>query len=802
MASKFAVLIASGRFSDHNLPRLSAPLDDVTSFRDVLMEPAIGGFPRENVEILYDSNLSRARTEVEKLFKNKNNDDLVLLYYTGHGLKDEDGELYFALDGTELDSLDATSLDAGYIRKQMNKCASRRMVVILDCCHSGAFVARGGLAPKGVGSPAITRSTFETSGHGSYILTSSTGTQQSFEQKGQSLFTKYVVEGLRTGNAAPRKSNITINDIEQYVKGKLSDAGVQMRPTLISYTEGDPLTIAGNPNKREPIDQRIIDNIASKESKDVINQLGAISLLDFQFARLAGPEIDEAKSILESIGGDEERLALVRRAARGVLTRASVSTVKSLPVRGAIIVVTLAVILGGLGWRLVEFAAPTLSVEQAKKTLAADWKRDPDAVKKDADDLPRVLSDQAALNKRLGDAESKLQAAQRAVVETPSLAAAKTVVGADWKRDPDAVKKDADELPRILSDQVALKARLSDAENKLQAAQKAVVETPSLAVAKTVVGADWKRDPDAVKKDADELPRVLSDQAALNKRFGDAESKLQAAQKALTETPSLALAKTVVGADWKRDPDAVKKDADELPQVLSDQAALKTRLQDAESKLQTAQKALAETPSLAVAKAVVGAEWKRDPDAVKKDADELPQYIRQFAQLRSTGLEVNRGVFLLTLDNYDVRGSNLNGLHGDAIALDKCESACESTQQCMAYTYDKWNHICFLKSSVISLTFEPKATSRIRNSLALPQGAPTAFRMDRFRNKAFPGKAYSAEAEPSYGDCESSCVNDVRCVAVNFERATNLCNYFDSVGEYFSNDSMDAGAKEPMATAP
>lgn len=684
MASKYAVLIASGQFSDRNLPRLSAPLDDVTSFREVLTEPSIGGFPKENVSILYDTTLPRARTAVEQLFRSKNNDDLILLYYTGHGLVDEDGELYFALDGTELSSLGATSLDADYIRKQMNRCASKRMVVILDCCHSGAFVARGGMAAKGIASPAITRSTFETSGHGSYILTSSTSTQQSFEKDGQSIFTRYLVEGLRSGKAAPRKSNITIRDLEQYINTRLHDSGMRMRTTLISYTEGDPLIIAGNPNKSEPIDQRIIDGLSSKEPKDLISQLGAISFLGFQFGKLSGSEADEAKGILDAIGGDEERLPLVRRAAQSALGRTSPSKAKSLPVWAMVVIAALAVAFGGFGGRLIGLATPPMTLEDAKKILAAEWKRDPDAV--------------------------------------------------------------------------------------------------------------WK--------DANELPGMLSAQVTLNARLQDADSKIEAAQKALPEPPSLTVAKRIVGAEWKRDPDAVRKDADELPGVLSAQTALNARLQDTESKLQVAEKALDEPPSLAAAKKIVGAEWKRDPDAVKYDADQLPQVVRQLTQLQNDTSDKTTSNYLVVVDNYDIRGENLNGARGDSITLEKCASTCGNTSKCVGYTYDKWNHVCFLKSSTIALTFEPKATSAIRNSLALPQSSPLAFKINRFRNKAFPGNAYNKDVVSSYADCENNCIDDIRCVAINFERAANSCNYFNSVGEYFTNDTMDAGAKEPTSTVP
>ena len=96
----------------------------------------------------------------------------------------------------------------------MNGSRSRRQVIVLDCCYSGAF-ARGAKdgAGDGIGRPAVTEQTFDPQGYGRVALLSSTATQISWEGEriigstDRSLFTHFLVEGLTTGAAAPGRDD-------------------------------------------------------------------------------------------------------------------------------------------------------------------------------------------------------------------------------------------------------------------------------------------------------------------------------------------------------------------------------------------------------------------------------------------------------------------------------------------------------------------------------------------------------------------------------------------------------------------
>src|ERR1019366_8084669 len=76
---------------------------------------------------------------VEDFFTDRDPTDVLLLYLSCHGVKDEDGELCFAATDTILTRLQSRSVTADFLARQAHRSRSRHIVLMLDCCYSGAF---------------------------------------------------------------------------------------------------------------------------------------------------------------------------------------------------------------------------------------------------------------------------------------------------------------------------------------------------------------------------------------------------------------------------------------------------------------------------------------------------------------------------------------------------------------------------------------------------------------------------------------------------------------------------------------
>lgn len=248
MARKIALIIGNSEYDDASLARLITPSEDVNDLAALLKSPDIGGF--DEVLALVNESAAALRRSIAKLFAQKSPDDLLLLYFSGHGVLDDQGQLYLAVKDTERDLLSGTAIPASFITSEMDHSRSKRQVLILDCCHSGAF-ARGA---KGVGTSVGTGRAFEGSGYGRVVLTATDSTQYAWEgdklvgQAAQSVFTYFMIQGLQTGEAdQDQDSRVTLDELYDYVYAQVVAKTPKQTPGKWSYKQQGDIVIAKNP---------------------------------------------------------------------------------------------------------------------------------------------------------------------------------------------------------------------------------------------------------------------------------------------------------------------------------------------------------------------------------------------------------------------------------------------------------------------------------------------------------------------------------------------------------------------------
>ena len=301
MGRRLALLIATYAYEDEGLGKLTAPGHDAEALTEVLRDPAIAGF---DVTILVNEPHHRIGEALGAFFHNRRHDDLTLLYFTGHGLKDDEGRLHLATTNTRRDNLLFTSLPAEQIDRAMSGCMSRRQVLILDCCYGGAFPAAR-LATK---SDADVHTLERFQGRGRTILTASDATQYSFEgdqvsgSAPQSVFTRHLVQGLRDGSAdLDGDGNITLDELYAYVHDRVVDEMPQQRPKKQDDVEGR-IVIARNVNWALPAHLR-----HALRSPIATDRLGAVESLAHLY-RVGNEAVRErAEDELRRLADDDSR---------------------------------------------------------------------------------------------------------------------------------------------------------------------------------------------------------------------------------------------------------------------------------------------------------------------------------------------------------------------------------------------------------------------------------------------------------------------------------------------------------------
>ena len=231
--AKVALLIGVSEYNI-GLDPLPAAVKDVEAMSRVLKAPSLGGF--DKVKPLINPDVQEMQWEIEHLFSNLTKDDLVVLFFSGHGIKDDTGKLFFATRITSKhsngDLIQSTAAPASFVHEIMNKSRARRQVVILDCCFSGAFDST--LRAKNDGSSDLQT---QLGAEGRVVLTSSSSSQYSFEQHGSdlSIYTRYLVEGIETGEGDQNKDgNISILELHKYASEQVREKAPSMTPSIIT----------------------------------------------------------------------------------------------------------------------------------------------------------------------------------------------------------------------------------------------------------------------------------------------------------------------------------------------------------------------------------------------------------------------------------------------------------------------------------------------------------------------------------------------------------------------------------------
>jgi Caspase domain len=244
--AKMALVVGVSDY-EPGLTPLPGAIRDVEAIRRVLQNPEVGGF--DDVKALSNPDPLAMQEAIETLFSGRTKDDLVLLFFSGHGVKDDQGKLHLATRITRKnlqgELIRATSVPASFVQDIMGNSRSKRQVVILDCCFSGAFAE--GWSAKDDGSVDVKT---QLGGEGRAVLTSSTSTQYSFEQEGSDLstYTRYLVEGIETGAAdLDRDGVVSIDELHEYAKGKVQEAAPAMKPEIYAIKEGYKIHLAQAP---------------------------------------------------------------------------------------------------------------------------------------------------------------------------------------------------------------------------------------------------------------------------------------------------------------------------------------------------------------------------------------------------------------------------------------------------------------------------------------------------------------------------------------------------------------------------
>ncbi|MEV5650226.1 caspase family protein [Nocardia sp. NPDC052254] len=252
-----ALLLGIETYADSRFAPLPSIRADLSLLGQALLHRHIGAF--SEVRPVTDCTAERMCTEIAEFLGSCEEDELALLYISGHGtrLVQVNSEFHFVTADTDFDNIAATAVGAQFVNDALESCAARQKILMIDCCQSGGFAV--GLRAADRDEDATEKGATAASptpvlrSNGVFVLSSSRATEASFAGSpdsaviAPSLFTGAVVETLRSGDAArPETGEVTVDDLFEYVNQQLR-ADFKQVPVKSAVQVDDRIVIASRP---------------------------------------------------------------------------------------------------------------------------------------------------------------------------------------------------------------------------------------------------------------------------------------------------------------------------------------------------------------------------------------------------------------------------------------------------------------------------------------------------------------------------------------------------------------------------
>lgn len=255
---KVAIVVGIDKYDDKEITKLEGAEHDAKELFELLTSQA-AGFVNEDKNLLINeqANHRDILDRISEVFRQDEEFDIALFYFSGHGFVDKKNDLYLSTYEVKKKDPYVGGIKVDDLRNQIYSSENKRnAIIVLDCCYSGVATedTRGGETIKDL-TPLLDRNIGNIKdrnyGTGKFIISSSANDQVSYEKKNcthygddkephpHGAFTYYFIEGLRGGAADETSGEITLFNLQQYINQKLADDKKQN--SYINVSEGSNL---------------------------------------------------------------------------------------------------------------------------------------------------------------------------------------------------------------------------------------------------------------------------------------------------------------------------------------------------------------------------------------------------------------------------------------------------------------------------------------------------------------------------------------------------------------------------------
>jgi len=255
-AEKFAVVVGISRYQNTGtgLSSLKFADRDAQAFRDFLLSPEGGSFKKENIVYLINEEATsqKVRSALFTFLTKPREQDLVVLYFAGHGAPDPNDRrnLYLLTYDTKPDDMGGTAFPMWQLQDVFTRVLrARRVITFTDSCHSYGISGQtyGGSTKSNNLINQYLSAVANTSEHA--VITASDVSQLSAEGEkwggGHGVFTYYVLKGLAGDADLNKDGTVTAGELFYYVREQVNkETGGEQTPLALPGL-AEQLTLSG-----------------------------------------------------------------------------------------------------------------------------------------------------------------------------------------------------------------------------------------------------------------------------------------------------------------------------------------------------------------------------------------------------------------------------------------------------------------------------------------------------------------------------------------------------------------------------
>jgi len=232
----YAVIV--GIASYNHMPSLRYTDDDAYQMGIFLKSPAGGALPDDQIRLLIDDQATKGNIikTMKEVFGKAGPNDLVMLYFSGHGLKGS--FLPINYDGFN------NKLAHEEINRIMGSSNAKYKLCIADACHSGSL-----FAARSTSELSVLETYYKTLGQseaGTALLMSSKSDETSLESSGlrQGVFSHYLIRGLK--GEADKNTNgiVSISELYNFINHGVKDYTGNRQSPIIKGDYDPNMTVA------------------------------------------------------------------------------------------------------------------------------------------------------------------------------------------------------------------------------------------------------------------------------------------------------------------------------------------------------------------------------------------------------------------------------------------------------------------------------------------------------------------------------------------------------------------------------